>query len=302
MNVHPELRKAARWLPHGYHLHRGLWARRALMNLAVRQGRLPGVPTVAVNDDVRVRVHRALGDGRGPAMLWIHGGGTIMGGAAQEDTFCRRLVNFTDVSVVSVEHRLAPEHPYPTPLNDCYAALRWIADQPWVDSERIAVGGVSAGGYFAAALALLARDRGEIAPALQMLVHPMLDDRSGAAPRQPERLMWSGRDNQIAWRWYLAGADPAGIAPARRDDLAGLPPAWIGIGSLDLFYDECLDYARRLREAGVPTTLEEVPGGFHVFDLLVPKASVSQRFFASQVRALRTVLHAAKSPASEVSG
>lgn len=289
--VDPELRLAARVLPGGYALHRGLTVPRALMNLAGRAGRLKGVDAIAVNRDVTVRVHRRADLPQpGPALLWIHGGGTVMGTPDQEDGFCRKLLNFTDVPVVAVDHRLAPEHPYPTPLEDCYAALLWLAAQPWVDPARIAIGGASAGGGFTAALALLARDRGEVAPLLQMLVYPMLDDRSGADEDRTPRVMWTGRDNQIAWQWYLGSADPASAAPGRRTDLAGLPPAWIGVGSLDLFRDECVSYAARLEEAGVPTHLHVAEGAFHAFDMIVPKASVSQRFFASQCRALRSAL------------
>lgn len=289
--VDRELRLATRALPGGYALHRGLTLPRALMNIAVRTGRIKDVGTVAVNGDVTVRLHRSPQPSRpGPALLWIHGGGTVMGGAAQEDQFCRRLVNFTDVSVVAVDHRLAPEYPYPTPLEDCYAALLWLAQQPWVDPARIAVGGASAGGGFAAMLAFLARDRAEVAPALQLLVYPMLDDRTGAEGAQSPRVMWSARDNQIAWRCYLGSADPAAAVPARRTDMAGLAPAWIGIGSLDLFYDESTDYADRLRDAGVPTHLHIAEGAFHAFDMIAPKVSVSQRFFTSQCRALRSAL------------
>jgi acetyl esterase/lipase len=261
------------------------------MKLAARAGRLKDVPSVAVNSNVTVRLHRSSDVAApGPAMLWIHGGGTAMGAAAQEDGFCRKLMNFTDVSIAAVDHRLAPEHPYPIPLEDCYAALLWLTRQPWVDPTRVAIGGASAGGGFAAALALLARDRAEVTPALQMLVYPMLDDRTGAAPDQRARVMWSGRDNQIAWGWYLNGADPDTAVPARRDDLAGLPPAWIGVGSLDLFYEESVAYGRRLRDAGVPTHVEIAEGAFHAFDMIMPNASVSQRFFASQTRALRSAL------------
>ncbi|MFV8048749.1 alpha/beta hydrolase [Mycobacterium sp. 48b] len=288
--VDPELRRAARALPGGYALHRGLGLPRILMNLAGRAGRLDGVDTVVVDRDVTARVHRRADLAvPGPALLWIHGGGTVMGSAAQEDGFCRKLMNFTDVPVVAVDHRLAPEHPYPKPVEDCYSALRWLADQPWVDPARIAIGGASAGGGIAAALALLARDGGEIAPVLQLLVYPMLDDRTGAADRSP-RVMWSGRDNQIAWQWYLGSANPAVAVPARRTDLAGLSPAWVGVGSLDLFHDESVGYAGRLRDAGVPTHLHIAAGAFHAFDMIVPKASVSERFFASQCRALRSVL------------
>ncbi len=264
------------------------------MQLAACAGQLKDVQSVAVNSDVTVRVQRPPGSAEpGPALLWIHGGATIMGAAAQEDGFCRKLMNFTDVSVAAVDHRLAPEHPYPKPLEDCYAALLWLMRQPWVDPTRVAIGGASAGGGFAAALALLARDRAEVTPALQMLVYPMLDDRTGAAPHQCARVMWSGRDNQIAWRWYLNGADPDTAVPARRNDLAGLPPAWIGVGSLDLFYEESLTYASRLQDAGVPTHVEVADGAFHAFDMILPNASVSQRFFASQSRYLRSTLTAA---------
>jgi acetyl esterase/lipase len=222
-------------------------------------------------------------------MLWIHGGGTIMGSAAQEDKYCRKLANFTDVTVVAVDHRLAPEHPYPTPLEDCYSALRWLVRQPWVDSTRIAVGGASAGGGFSAAAAQLAHDRGDVKLRLQMLVYPMLDDRTGSAGGR-RRVMWTPRDNQLAWHWYLAGADPTTAVPARREDLAGLPPTWIGVGSQDLFYDECVTYAARLREAGVEVHEEVASGAFHAFDLIAANSSVAQRFFASQCRALRTAL------------
>jgi acetyl esterase/lipase len=289
--VDPELRTAARLLPRGYALHRGLTVPRALMNAAGRFAAVRSVPVEEVNPNVSVRMHHACGQRvPGPALLWIHGGGTLMGTAAQEDRFCRTLVNFTDVPIAAVDHRLAPEHPYPTPLEDCYAALLWLSRQPWVDPARIAIGGPSAGGGFTAALAQLAYDRGEVSPVLQMLTYPMLDDRSGAQPDQPARVMWSGSDNQIAWRWYLAGTDPRAAAPARRSDLGGLAPAWIGVGTLDLFYEESLDYARRLREAGVPVHVEVADGAFHAFDMIVPKAAVSQRFFASQCRALRALV------------
>ncbi|BBY20290.1 alpha/beta hydrolase [Mycobacterium stomatepiae] len=279
----PDLRKVARLLPRGYALHRGYKIQRAIMQVLGNAGRLRDVPVISVNEHVTVRMHRPAGlPERAPALLWIHGGGTIMGTAAQDDKFCRKLSRLTGVAIAAVEHRLAPEHPYPAPLEDCYAALLWLARQPSVDPDRIAVGGASAGGNFAAALAQRAHDSGDIELSYQMLVYPMLDDRTGANRDGPKRLMWTETDNQLAWQWYLDGADPVEAAPGRRPDLSGLAPAWIGVGTLDLFHQECLDYGRRLREAGVPVHEEVAPGAFHAFDHIVDKAPISAKFFASQ--------------------
>ena len=287
----PGLRIVARFLPRGYALHRGYKVQRKLINLMGNGGRIRNVPVAAVNEHVTVRLHRPASlPARAPAMLWIHGGATIMGHAAQDDKFLRKLSHLTGVAVAAVEHRLAPEHPYPTPVEDCYAALRWLARQPWADPNRVAVGGASAGGNFAAAVAQRAHDRNEVNLAFQMLVYPMLDDRTGASRGGHKRIMWTESDNQLAWRWYLNGADPTEAAPARRENLSGLAPAWIGVGTLDLFYRECLDYGRRLREAGVPVHEEIVPGAFHAFDHIADKAPISVKFFASQCDHLRSAL------------
>ncbi|OBG95476.1 alpha/beta hydrolase [Mycobacterium sp. E3251] len=289
--VDPGLRKVARFLPRGYALHRGLKVQRTIMNLFSSTGRLRDIPVATVDEHVTVRLHRPINaPHRAPALLWVHGGGTIMGHAAQDDKYLRKLSRRTGVAIAAVEHRLAPEHPYPIPIEDCYAALLWLARQPWVDPDRIAVGGASAGGHFAAALAQRAHDRNDVKLAYQMLVYPMLDDRTGVNEAGQRRIMWTATDNQMAWRWYLNGADPRQAVPARRDDLSGLPPAWIGVGTLDLFYAECLQYARRLREAGVPVHEEIAPGAFHAFDQIADKAPVSVNFFASQCDHLRGAL------------
>ncbi len=289
--LNPDLRKFARVLPRGYALHRGFKLQRAFMRVVGSAGRTRGVQVAAVNEHVTVRLHRPAGlPDRAPALLWIHGGGTLMGTAIQDDKYCRKLAQLTGVAVAAVEHRLAPEHPYPTPLEDCYAALLWLARQPWVDPTRLAVGGASAGGNFAAAVAQRAHDRKEVELAFQMLVYPMLDDRTGASRDGPKRLMWTETDNQLAWQWYLNGADPIEAAPGRRADLSGLPPAWIGVGTLDLFYEESLEYGRRLREAGVLVHEQIAPGAFHAFDQIADSAPVSLNFFASQSLHLRTAL------------
>jgi acetyl esterase/lipase len=198
------------------------------------------------------------------------------------DVLCPRL----DVVGVSVEYRLAPETPYPGPLEDCYQGLRWThehAAELGIDPDRIGVRGVSAGGGLAAALALLARDRGEVPVAFQLLDSPMLDDRQRTASSRQDGLpVWSRGSNTFGWRSYLGelyGRDdvPATAAPARADDLSGLPPAFVSVGAVDGFRDEDVDYALRLNQAGVPAELHVYPGACHGFNLLAPDAPVSKQ-------------------------
>ncbi|MBP1823321.1 acetyl esterase/lipase [Mycobacterium sp. OAE908] len=211
-----------------------------------------------------------------------------MGSARQEDKTCRALSQRLGISVAAVDYRLGPEHSYPAGLEDSYTALRWLSKQPNVDAERVAVGGNSGGGGLAAALAILARDRGEIPLAAQILKYPMLDDRTVAHRENKRRYrLWNERNNRFGWASYLGDANPEDAVPARRHDLAGLAPAWIGVGTLDLFYDENAAYAKRLSDAGVPCRLEVVPGAFHAFDDCVPRASISRGFFDSQCAMLR---------------
>lgn len=249
------------------------------------------VEVITLGSGAGVRLFRPVGATEPtPALLWIHGGGYVVGDARQDDPICGRFSRRLGITVASVEYRLAPEHPYPVPLEDCYSALTWLFSLPGVDPGRIAIGGASAGGGLAAALALLARDRGEVAPAFQVLTYPMLDDRSSGAAENPNYRLWNTHSNRFGWAAYLGGADPQIAVPGRRDDLSGLPPAWIGVGTHDLFHDEDLAYAERLKAAGVPCHVEVVPGAFHGFDMFAPKARVSQRFFDSQCSNLRAAI------------
>lgn len=247
------------------------------------------VEVLTLGSGVRVWLYRPPGvTAPGPALLWIHGGGYIIGSPAQDHAQSRRFAARLGVTVAAVQYRLAPRHPYPAALEDCYTALTWLAGLPAVDPARVAIGGASAGGGLAAALAILAHDRSEIPLAAQLLVYPMLDDRSvGAEFDNPGHRLWTQESNRIGWSAYLGGADPEVAVPARRQDLSGLPPAWIGVGTLDLFHDEDLAYAARLREAGVPCDVEVVEGAFHGFDGLAPKTAVSRDFFDSQCATLR---------------
>ena len=293
-DFHPDLRRIARFLPRGLVSRRTLPLFRALSLLHL-PGRHDDVEVLALTTGAGVRVHRPLEPAAtSGALLWIHGGGYMLGSARQDDELCRRLAQELGITVGSVEYRWAPEHPFPAALDDCYAALQRLVALPGVDPARVAIGGASAGGGLAAALALMTRDRGEINPALQLLTYPMLDDRTVAKSPMDARnyRVWTESSNRFGWAAYLGDANPDIAVPARCADLAGLPPAWIGVGTHDLFHDEDLAYAERLKKAGVPCRVDVVPGAFHGFDTIAPGAPVSRSFFDSQCASLREALTA----------
>lgn len=295
VKVHPDLRRVAKLVPRHAVGPRSLRTIRTAQSLLGRLQRSSGVQVVPVGA-TSVRLFLPSGSSTDlamPAVLWIHGGGYVIGEAAQDDRICRELAERLGAVVASVDYRLAPEHPFPTPLDDCESALRWLAARPDVDPTRVAVSGASAGGGLAAALAQRVRDRGEVALAFQSLVYPMLDDRTVLRTGIDERSfrLWDQRSNRFGWASYLGvepGSDaiPPGSVPARCADLAGLAPAWIGIGTLDLFFEEDTAYAERLRTSGVPCELDVVDGAFHGFDSVLPKAGVSRALRTSQIAAL----------------
>ncbi len=287
---HPDLRKTARFLPRAAVTSRSLPVIRALEPLAFR-GR-KDVEALTLASGGHVRLHRPPGDvGPAPAMLWIHGGGYVAGRTQQDDQACGQFSRALGITVAGPSYRRAPEHPYPAALQDLYAALKWLVSLPSVDSRRVAIGGESAGGGLAAALAFMVRDRGEISPVLQLLSYPTLDDRTVSNPAVAHNYrLLNERSNRFGWVSYLGGADPDVAVPARRTDLAGLPAAWIGVGTVDLLYEEAVAYAERLRAASVPCHLEVVQGAFHSFDRINARASVSRAYFDSQCEALRAAL------------
>ena len=253
--------------------------------------------------DVMVRLYRPASlPANAPAFYWIHGGGMVLGNVEMSDPYCANVADRLNVLVASVEYRLAPEHPFPAPLEDCYAGLRWFASSAaglGADAGRIAIGGGSAGGGLAAGLALLARDRGEVEVCFQLLVYPMLDDRNATRSSHAitDERVWNREANLHGWNAYLEGATGSeGVspyaAPARAEDLAGLPPAYVNVGALDLFVDEDVEYAQRLMAAGVPTELHVYPGAFHGSPGLVPDSALSKRWAADELAALGRALHA----------
>ena len=246
-------------------------------------------------------VNAKPGASRG-GILHTHGGGYVLGAAKGEIDSLQVLAVELDCAIVSVEYRLAPETRYSGSIEDNYAGLRFLhdhADELGVDRSRLAVMGESAGGGHAALLAIAARDRGEVPLAFQCLVYPMLDDRTGSSRPVPETvgtLLWTAASNQFGWRSFL-GVEPGGAnvpakgVPARVEKLEGLPPAFIGVGSIDLFVDEDIDYARRLIAANVPAELLVVPGAFHGFDAVAAKTATARAFLAAQVRSLGAALN-----------
>ncbi|MDO8432089.1 MAG: alpha/beta hydrolase [Candidatus Binatus sp.] len=260
------------------------------------------VPGSQRDPDVRVRVYKPNDQtSKLPALYWIHGGGYVMGDIEQDDRLMMQLVKRIGCVCVSVDYRLAPEHPFPAPVEDCYAGLKWLfahADELGVEPARIAIGGASGGGGLCAGLALMARDRGEVQVAFQLLIYPMIDDRNvtPASHAITDPRMWNRESNQLGWKAYLGrdggGADVSPYAAAARaTDLTNLPPAYIPVGTLDLFVDENIEYAQRLIQAGVPTELHVYPGAFHGFDLFAPSAMVSKQFKADRDNALKRALH-----------
>jgi acetyl esterase/lipase len=230
----------------------------------------------------------------GPGYLHIHGGGYIIGSPEGSDTQNLLLAYEIGAVIISVDYRLAPEHPIPAPLDDCYAALGWFhenSEELGIDRARIGIGGESAGGGLAAALAIKARDEGKYKVCWQSLTYPMLDDRTGDDKNPGDPLVgefvWTREFNQYAWNSYLADAKrEAPQAPGRLEDFKGLPPTWMFTASLDLFRDENIDYAQRLMSAGVSCDLVVYPGACHAFQQ-IETSELAQRFREDFTAALK---------------
>lgn len=255
------------------------------------------VPGPSDAPDVAVRIYAPENRGGAvPGLLHIHGGGFVLGDLDMFHPQVLRLADELGIVIVSVDYRLAPEHPFPAPVEDCYAALKWFSEKAselGVDPARIGVGGESAGGGLAAATALLARDRGGPELCFQLLAIPEVDDRLDTESMRDyvDTPIWHRSNAVYSWRSYL-GTEPGGedvspyAAPARATDLSGLPPAFVTTCQYDPLRDEGLEYARRLAHAGVPVELRLYPGTFHGSSL-VESASISRRMIADEVDALR---------------
>lgn len=258
------------------------------------------VPGGTGQPDVTVFVINAKAGRKRGGIVYIHGGGFVLGSAESEISRSQELAQQLDCTIVSVEYRLAPETRYSGSLEDNYAALKWVhanADALGINPARIAIMGESAGGGHAALLAITARDRKEVPVAFHCLVYPMLDDRTGSTRRPPAHiggLLWTAANNRYGWRSFLGRAPgsaklTAGV-PGRERNLAGLPPAWIGVGGIDLFMQEDVEYAERLLAAAVPTELLVIPGAFHGFNIIARDTASGKAFNSSMISALNRAL------------
>lgn len=301
--VHPELRKATQGLPSLPFRHRWLWpVIRLLFRFFARTKVVEGVEVAEykVDKNARARVYRPQGGSCGAGLLWIHGGGLIVGMPRQNDRLCSIYARDLNLVVVSVGYRLAPKHRFPSAIDDCLAVWQWLqgsAAMLGLEKERVALGGESAGGGLAACLAQRILDAGGVQPLAQVLYCPMLDDRT-AANRDLDKakhFIWDNYNNHNAWGAYLGEAPggpslPAYAVAARRENLAGLPPAWIGVGDIDLFYEEDRRYAERLNTAGVYCEFDDVPMAPHGFHSYAEDVPISRAFYQRNHNFLREKL------------
>ncbi len=291
-------------LPGGFNAIPDIVQRRATVAAMLSGIEVPENPNVAKEDrtvpgpdgepDITVRIYRPVNaTGPLPGIYFIHGGGMILGTVDGEDPTATMICDEVQAVVVSVEYRLAPEHPHPAPVEDCYAGLVWMAKNAadlGVDADRLAIYGASAGGGLTIATAMLARDRGGPQVSFMMPIYPMVDDTNETPSSHAitDIGIWDRAGNIEAWNWYLGGK-PADqyAAPTRAEDLSGLPPAFIDVGTVDLFRDEDISFAQRLMQAGVPVEMHVHPGSYHASETFAADAALSKRTWALRIDALK---------------
>ena len=294
-------------LPGGFNAIPDIVDRRAAVTALLASLEVPANPRVVKEDrsvpgpdgapEVPVRIYRPLdAEGTLPGIYYIHGGGMVLGDIAGEDPTAEMICDEVRAVVVSVEYRLAPENPHPAPVEDCYAALVWMvenAEELGFDPNRLALYGGSAGGGLVLGTAMLARDRGGPPVRFMMPIYPMIDDTNTTASSHEivDVGIWDRDGNIEAWAWYIGDGKPDQYAaPTRAEDLTGLPPAFIDVGTVDLFRDEDIAFAQRLMQAGIPTELHVHDGAYHAAERFAPEAALSLRIWAARLDALRRAL------------
>jgi acetyl esterase/lipase len=295
-------------LPGGFNAIPDIMARRETLYgmLAQMTADLPPNPNVNTEDtviagpggDLALRIYRpAAPSATRPGIYFIHGGGMVLGNLETDHLTAVMLCEALGAVVVSVDYRLAPEHPYPAGPDDCYAGLQWMAAKAGdlgFDPARLALYGGSAGAGLAISTALRARDLAGPPICFVMAPYPMIDDRNETASSLEivDVGIWDRAGNLEAWAWYLGGGEADHYAaPSRAEDLSGLPPMFIDVGDQDMFHDEDVAFAERLEAAGVPTELHVYPGAYHASEVFAPTAALSQQIWANRIAALQRALH-----------
>jgi acetyl esterase/lipase len=303
--IHPELQKATASFPRvSVTSNFGRKLTRLLLPILLPRPKIPSgitIETLKIPQGPKLRIYSPEGDGPFAAMLYIHGGGMMIGTPAMDDALLANTALQLKIVIISPEYRLAPEHPFPAGLDDCHRSWHWLLENASarnIDSSRLAVGGESAGGGLAAGLGLRLHDEAGIQPVAQWLFCPMLDDRTSLDRSLDEidHFVWNNKMNLAGWSSYLGdslGQDnvSAYAAPSRRKDLTGLPKTWIGVGDVELFFEEDRKYAEALAEAGVECQLDVVAGAPHAFEGLVPDAKLSKDYLARAKDWLAQSLH-----------
>jgi acetyl esterase/lipase len=292
-------------MPGGFNAIADIVQRREVLSQMLSATPVPPNPNIEITNhvaqgpagDLAVRVYTPKNAGsKAPGLVYIHGGGMIMGGLDGEDGTCQMMADRLGAVIASVDYRKAPENPYPAAPEDCYAAASWVFDNAeslGIDPDNIGIYGQSAGGGLTLAVVLMAKDRGGPKFSYMVPIYPMIDDRNETASSKlvTDVGIWDRAGSIEAWGWYLGGkAADQYAAPARAKDLTGLPPAYIDVGELDMFRDEDIDFAKRLAEAGVQVEFHLWPGAYHASEVFAPEAPLSARIWDTRIAAISRLM------------
>lgn len=292
-------------MPGGFNAIPDIVQRRAVLTQMLSATPVPPNPNVEISNhvapgpagDIAVRVYTPKNVSKpAPGLVYIHGGGMIMGGLDGEDGTCQMMADRLGAVIASVDYRKAPENPYPAAPEDCYAAASWVfenAEMLQMQGDNIGIYGQSAGGGLTIAVAMMARDRNGMKFAYMAPIYPMIDDRnvSESSNMVTDVGIWDRAGSIEAWGWYLGGKEADQYAaPARATDLSGLPPAFVDVGELDMFRDEDIEFVKRLSEGGVPVEFHLWPGAYHASEVFAPEAALSARIWDTRIAGLKRLM------------
>ena len=303
LKLHPELEKPIKRIPRlPFHREWMLPLVRPIFNIAARTRPVDGVRVYEIDHrNIRLRIIEPVNAKVSKGLLWFHGGAHLTGKPNSLDDVASQFALGLDAIIAIPYYRLAPENPFPADLDDAFTGWQWLTEYTQdrgIAADKLAIVGNSAGGGIAASLVQRIHDQGDIRPAAQVLFYPMLDDRTvlDQTLSPINHYIWNNQANAVAWKQYLAPHTPGCAelpdyaAPGRREDLSGLPPMWLGVAGIDLFRDECIDYAERFKATGGECEMVVVDGAPHAFEALAPDAAVSKSFIQSALQFLQKTL------------